>query len=89
MVKVDWNPASEMLFPVGIEIEAFDRVGVLKDILAQIAETKTNVSAAKVTTRRGSSAFLCLTVDVKNSQQLDQVITAVRDVSDVYDVHRA
>ncbi|KPJ68820.1 (p)ppGpp synthetase [candidate division WOR-1 bacterium DG_54_3] len=87
-VKVEWNPASEMLFPVDIEIEAFDRVGVLKDILAEIAETKTNVSAARVSTRRGSSAFLRLTVDVKNAEDLGRVISAIRSVSDVYDVHR-
>ncbi|MEE8638684.1 MAG: ACT domain-containing protein, partial [Candidatus Margulisiibacteriota bacterium] len=88
IVKVDWNPKSEMLFPVEIEIEAFDRVGVLKDILAQIAGTRTNVSAAKVSTRRGSSAFLCLTVDVKDIGHLDKVTQAIRSVSDVYDVHR-
>jgi GTP pyrophosphokinase len=88
IVKVEWNPKSEMLFPVDIEIEAFDRVGVLKDILAQIVETKTNVSAANVSTRRGSSAFLRLTVDVKDCAHLDRVISAIRRVPDVYDVHR-
>ncbi len=88
MVKVDWNPKSEMLFPVEIEVEAFDRVGVLKDILAQIAEAKTNVSAATVSTKRGSSAFLSLTVDVKDTKHLDQVISSIRKVSDVYDIHR-
>ena len=88
IVKVDWNPKGEMFFPVEIEIEAFDRVGVLKDILAQIAETKTNVSAAKVSTRRGSSAFLRLDVDVKNIEHLEKVTKAIRSVSDVYDVHR-
>ena len=41
-----------------IGVEAFDRVGVFKDIIAQISETGTNVSAAKVSTKRGSSAFL-------------------------------
>lgn len=88
MIRVDWNPVSEMIFPVEIEIEAFDRVGVLKDILASIAETKTNVSAASVSTRRGSSAFLRLTVDVKDTSHLDRVISAIRAVPDVYDVHR-
>ena len=58
---------------VEIEIEAFDRVGVLKDILAEIAESKTNVCAAKVSTKRGSSAFLRLTVDVKDVKHLEQV----------------
>jgi GTP pyrophosphokinase len=88
LIKVDWNPKSEMLFPVEIEVEAFDRVGVLKDILAQVSEMKTNVSAAKVTTKRGSSAFLSLTVDMKDLEHLSKVIKAIRNVADVYDVHR-
>lgn len=88
MVRVDWNPRSEMLFPVDIEIEAFDRVGVLKDILGQISEAKTNVCAAKVSTKRGSSAFLRLTVDIKDKEHLDRVIAAIRKVKDVYDVKR-
>jgi GTP pyrophosphokinase len=88
LVKVDWNPASEQLFPVEIEVEAFDRVGVFKDILGQISESGTNVSAARVTTKRGSSAFLRLQVDVKDAEHLDRVIKAIRGVSDVYDVVR-
>jgi guanosine-3',5'-bis(diphosphate) 3'-pyrophosphohydrolase len=88
IIKVEWNPKSEMLFPVDIEIEAFDRVGVLKDILGQISEAKTNVCAAKVSTKRGSSAFLKLTVDIKDRKHLEDVISAIRKVKDVYDVKR-
>ena len=88
LLKVDWNPACAILFPVNVEIEAYDRVGVLKDILTAVADTKTNVSAANVRTRRGSSAFLLLTVDVLDTDHLDRVLKAIRSVSDVYDVHR-
>ncbi|MFH1683552.1 MAG: bifunctional (p)ppGpp synthetase/guanosine-3',5'-bis(diphosphate) 3'-pyrophosphohydrolase [Candidatus Margulisiibacteriota bacterium] len=88
IVRVDWNPQSKMFFPIGIEVEAFDRVGVFKDILGQISEAKTNVSAAKVSTKRGSSAFLKITVDVKDKQHLEDVVKAIRNVKDVYDVHR-
>ena len=87
-VRVEWNPAIDQLFPVEVIVEAFDRVGVFKDILAQISETGTNVSAAKVSTKRGSSAFLKVVVDVRNTTQLDVVTAAIRKVSDVYDVVR-
>lgn len=88
MVKVEWNPKAEMIYPVEIEIEAFDRLGVLKDILGEIAETGTNVSAAKISTKRGSSAFLSLTVDVKDLEHLNKITQAIRRVSDVYEVAR-
>ena len=87
-VRVEWNPSIDQLFPVEVEVEAFDRVGVFKDILTQVSETGTNVSAAKVSTKRGSSAFLKLVVDVRNVEQLLVVSAAIRKVSDVYDVLR-
>lgn len=88
IIRVEWDLSEELLFSVEIEVEAFDRVGVLKDILAEIAETKTNVSAAKISTKRGSSAFLRLMVDVRNIENLSQVIRAIQKVPDVYSVRR-
>lgn len=88
MVKVAWNRESEALYPVNIEVEAFDRVGVFKDILGQLSETGTNIASAKVTTKRGSSAFMSLTVDVKDTGQLEKVIKAVQSVPGVYEVRR-
>jgi len=88
MVKVEWDPDPEQLFLVEIEVEAFDRVGVLHDILERIAEVKTNVSAATVKTKRGSSAIIKLIVDVKNVEHLSEVIRSIRNVSDVYSVAR-
>lgn len=88
MIKVEWDTSQEILYPVGIEIEAFDRVGVFKDVLAKIAETETNVFRAGVTTKRGSVAFLKLGLDVKDLDHLSKVTKAIRQISDVYDVRR-
>lgn len=88
MIKVDWNPPQGMLFPVDIDIEAFDRMGLLKDILAQIAETQSNVSGVKARLKRGSSAFLKITVDVKDVKQLEHVMTFIKKLKDVYEVKR-
>lgn len=87
-VKVEWVADSELFYPVEIEVEAFDRVGVLKDILEKVAETKTNVAAANVKTKRGSSAIIKLIVDINDVDHLALVMKAVREVSDVYDVYR-
>jgi len=88
MVKVDWNLEMGIFYPVEMEIEAFDRVGVLKDVLEQISDKKVNVSSAEIKTKRGSTMYLKLVVDVANIDQLKQVISAIRDVADVYDVKR-
>lgn len=88
LIKVSWEKDADFLYPVEIEIEAFDRVGVLKDILAQIAEIKTNVAGASVKTKRGSTAIISLTVDIKNTRHLNDVINEIKKVSDVYRVMR-
>ena len=80
--------ASRQIVPVEINVEAFDRVGVLKDVLAEISETGTNVSAARISTKRGSSAILRLVVDVKDTEHLARVVEAIKRVADVYNVSR-
>ncbi|HTY12725.1 MAG TPA: bifunctional (p)ppGpp synthetase/guanosine-3',5'-bis(diphosphate) 3'-pyrophosphohydrolase [Candidatus Omnitrophota bacterium] len=89
LVKVEWDLTADIFYPVEIEVEAFDRVGVLKDILEKISETKTNVSSADIKTKRGSTMFLKLVIDIKNIEHLQQVCAAIRKVADVYDVSRA
>ncbi len=88
LVQVAWDEKIKDIYPVEIEVEAFDRVGVLKDILSEIAEIGTNVSGADVQTKRGSTAYIKLTVDVKDVEHLTKVIKAIRKTSDVYDVYR-
>ncbi|MFH1617743.1 MAG: bifunctional (p)ppGpp synthetase/guanosine-3',5'-bis(diphosphate) 3'-pyrophosphohydrolase [Candidatus Margulisiibacteriota bacterium] len=88
MVEVEWEKQADICYPIELEVEAFDRVGVFKDILGQVAETQTNVASATVTTKRGSTAFLKLAVDVKNIEHLQKVIKAIRDISDVYEVRK-
>jgi len=87
-VGVEWDKKSEVSYPVNIEVEAFDRVGVLKDILSQVSETKTNIVSAEIRTKRGSSAILSLVVDVRDLGHLKAVIESIRKISDVYDVRR-
>jgi len=87
-VPVEWEANKDLFYLVDLYIEAFDRVGIFKDILGQVAEIKTNVSAAKVTTKRGSSAMVKLSVDIKDVEHLSRVIAAIQKVSDVHNVHR-
>jgi GTP pyrophosphokinase len=89
IVKVEWDLTADMFFPIEIDVEAFDRVGVLHDILEKVSETKTNVASVDIKTKKGSTAYLKIVVDVKNLQQLLEVCQAIRKVADVYDVGRA
>jgi len=88
VVKVEWDLTADIFYPMEIEVETFDRVGVLHDVLEKISDTRTNVSSADIKTKRGSIMFLKLVVDVKDIAQLQAVVAAIRKVADVYDVKR-
>jgi GTP pyrophosphokinase len=88
LVKIDWDSDGTETYPAGIEVEAFDRVGLLKDVLAQISETKTNIDAVEVKTARGSRALINIVVDVTHVDHLKLIMSSIRKLSDVYDVYR-
>jgi GTP pyrophosphokinase len=76
------------MYPVEIEIELIDRVGLLKDISAKIADIKTNIRAARIRTVRERFALVNLVVDVADVAHLQRVMTAVGRMSDVIKVYR-
>lgn len=87
-VNVEWADASIQFFPVEIEIELLDRVGLLKDISAKIADIKTNIRAAKIRTLRDKSALINLIVDISDVQHLERVLSTIARVSDVMRAYR-
>jgi RelA/SpoT family (p)ppGpp synthetase len=87
-VNVEWAIGTNQFFPVEIEIELIDRVGLLKDISAKIADIKTNIRAAKIRTLRDKSAVINLIVDISDVQHLERVLNTIARVSDVIRAYR-
>lgn len=89
LVNAEWAGAgSGHTYPVEIEIELIDRVGLLKDISAKIADIKTNIRAAKIRTLRDKSALINLVVDIADVQHLNKVLATVGKISDVIRAYR-
>lgn len=88
LVKIEWEPSDSNYYPASIEIEAFDRVGLLKDLIAQVSESKVNINSIDVKTRRGSSAIVNMVLDVTSVDHLKQLMIMIRKITDVYDVYR-
>lgn len=88
LVKVEWFESAEVHYPVEIEVKAFDRLGLLKDISAKISETGTNIVSVNVRTNRKSWAILNIVVDVKDLSHLAELMQTIRSINDVYEVSR-
>ena len=93
LVPVSWNhPDSErgrpQTYPVNIQIEAIDRVGVLKDILSRLTDHSINVWNAHVKTFRGEPAVIELGIDIRDRDQLEHVFTQIKKMSDIINMCR-
>jgi len=93
LVPVSWNPATEhisrpLTYPVNVQIEALDRVGVLKDILSRLSDQGINVRHAQVKTSIGQPALIDLGVDIRDRLQFEQVFTQIKKMSDILNIRR-
>ena len=90
-LPVHWNKNSLMdteRFPVQLRIEVIDRVGILKDILMRLSDSRINVSDARVKTSYGKPACIELKVELSNSKQLETTMHQIKSMADVFDIAR-
>ncbi len=97
LVPVSWKPTAEttaensgrpQTYPVNMQIEANDRVGVLKDILSRLSDQGINVRHANVKTAIGQSALIDLGIDIRDRAQLEQVFNRIKKLSDILNIRR-
>ena len=92
LIPVRWNCIDNQgrspIYPVDIVIEAIDRVGILRDILARLSDQNINVSNAGVKTDLGKPALISLTIDIKDCEQLQYIVNQIKNMSDVLNIRR-
>ncbi|MEB3311386.1 MAG: bifunctional (p)ppGpp synthetase/guanosine-3',5'-bis(diphosphate) 3'-pyrophosphohydrolase [Snowella sp.] len=90
LIPVRWNPinGNGQTYPVDIVIEALDRVGVFKDILSRLSDHNINVRKAGVKTVTGKLAVINLQIDIRDHQQLENIIAKIKNLSDIVHLRR-
>ncbi|MGK7933035.1 MAG: bifunctional (p)ppGpp synthetase/guanosine-3',5'-bis(diphosphate) 3'-pyrophosphohydrolase [Microcystaceae cyanobacterium] len=92
LIPVRWNPTdskgNSLTYPVDLQIEVLDRIGVFKDILLRLSDQSINVRNAGVKTNPGQPAIIELTLDIRDHQQLEQVMQRIHKMSDILDIRR-
>jgi GTP pyrophosphokinase len=88
MLDVEWDAAPDGTYQVELEVEALDRVAMLKDILAAISETKTNLVSLNARVRKDKVAVIDIVADIANVAQLTGLMHRIGRVKDVYNVER-
>jgi Guanosine polyphosphate pyrophosphohydrolases/synthetases len=93
LVPVNWNSHEQesgrpQTYPVDIQIEVIDRVGVLKDILSRLTDNNINVRNAQVKTYPDQTATIDLGIDIRDHEQLERTFTQIKKLSDVLNLRR-
>ena len=90
LIDVDWSaePSGRSSFLVGIEVEAFDRKHLLRDITAVLGDLHINITSATVHTRQDRQAMLRFTFELADPAHLDYALKSVHRVDGVYDAYR-
>lgn len=91
LVTVEWvlNTAPHKTFRTALQIEAFDRIGILEDIIHRISDTKTNIQEIRTKTyRSGGRMKADVVIDIRDLQQLNRIRQALSQIADVYSIQR-
>ena len=90
MIEVSWDEASNESFHVGIDIQAYDRSGILMEVMAVLSELKitiTNMNAKVLENTK--NVMINIVVEIRDISQLDFVMTKLRRIREVYTVQRS
>jgi GTP pyrophosphokinase len=87
LVPVDWGKA-DALYPVRIQVEAWDQVGLLRDISTIVAAEKVNMTSLSSANRRDHTIALDFTLETVGLAQLSRLLKRVEAVRGVIRVTR-
>ncbi len=89
LVEVSWGivPDIEEFYSVPIEIIAYDRDGLLRDISGVVADEKVNMTKVAVTTRQ-NMATIHLTMEIANFPQLTRILNKMEHIQNVIEARR-
>ncbi len=76
LIEVNWGEIHDV-YPVDIQIDAWDRVGLLRDITTIIAEAKVNISNMS-TTYNNEITSVFATIEIANMVQLTQLLSRIQ-----------
>ena len=88
MIDVYWFDDTNGSYKAEIEILANDRNGLLKDVIKQIENSKVRLTGVNSRTTKENIAIIDVTLEVENTEILNKILSAFRNIESVYDVNR-
>jgi guanosine-3',5'-bis(diphosphate) 3'-pyrophosphohydrolase len=87
LIEVEWG-YTDSQYPVSIQVEALDRVGLVRDISTVVAEEKVNITSMNVTEHDDRTTTLYLALETKGLAQLSRLLARISGIRGVHSVAR-
>ncbi|HKK13279.1 MAG TPA: GTP diphosphokinase [Gammaproteobacteria bacterium] len=89
LLEVDWGGGERQVYPVDVEVQAYDRQGLLRDISAILANEKVNVMGVNtVTSKHDYIARMDLSLEISDIGQLSRVLGRISQLPNVLEARR-
>jgi len=86
LIEVNWGEIQEV-YPVDIQVDAWDRVGLIRDITTVIAEAKVNIFNMS-TTYQNEVTTVFATLEIENMVKLTQLLSKIQGIRGVISAAR-
>jgi len=87
LIKVEWGQP-DSLYPVAVQVEAWDRVGLVRDISTIVAEEKVSIVNMTVTDHDDRTTSLYFTLETRGLEQLSRLLVKIEGIRGVISVIR-
>ncbi|MBB3140001.1 GTP diphosphokinase [Halomonas organivorans] len=89
VIEVEWGERARTQYPVDIEIQAWDRSGLLRDVTAVLSHEKVNVlSVNTLTDTDDGIARMQITLEVDGLETLGRLFSRIQQLPNVIEVRR-
>ena len=87
LIPVQWGQ-TDHIYPVTVEVDAWDSVGLARDITAVVAAEKVNIASMNMANKPDQKTSFTITLDIEDMGQLSRVLSRIEGVRGVINVSR-
>jgi GTP pyrophosphokinase len=89
LIPVEWGTGADRTFPVDVNVRAFDRRGLMRDITGVLADSKINIHAINTVTNDADGiADMKLRVTVQDLEELSRVLSRIQGLPNIVSARR-
>ncbi|MBF0470015.1 MAG: GTP diphosphokinase [Gammaproteobacteria bacterium] len=89
LIEVNWSEEGGDLLEAEIEVEAYDRKSLLKDVYTILADEDINITASQtLSDPKSHIALIGITLEVRDLGQLSRLLNRVNQLPNVIEAHR-